>query len=66
MKVERFDGETSSIAQLFSDYYDKGITEETLRRHLRAPIAICLRKMLEGSLGKVLAQRRSQDKSILT
>lgn len=64
--VERFDGETSSIAQLFNDYYDKGITEETLRRHLRAPIAVRLRKTLEGSLEKVLAQRRSQDKSILT
>ncbi len=57
VKIERFEGETSSIAQLFSDYYDKGITEETLRRHLRAPIAFRLRKTMEENLQKVLAQR---------
>lgn len=57
VKIERFEGETSSIAQLFSDYYDKDITEEALRRHLRAPIAVRLRKTLEENLQNILMQR---------
>jgi len=57
VKIEHFEGETSSIARLFNDYYDRGATEETLRRHLCAPIAIRLRKTLEENLQKVLAQR---------
>lgn len=57
VKIEHFEGETSSIARLFNDYYDRGATEETLRRHLRAPIAFRLRKILGENLEKLLAQR---------
>src|SRR3972149_2746495 len=40
VSIEKHTGETISILQMFRDYYDKDKSEETLRRHLNAPIAI--------------------------
>jgi hypothetical protein len=48
--MERYGGDTISIPEMFVDYYKKNKNEETLRRHLRAPIAIRARRDLEKEL----------------
>ncbi len=53
--VEKYTGETISILQMYRDYYDNNKSEETLRRHLRAPIAIRARKEVEEDLQKMLS-----------
>ena len=57
VKVEPYQGETISILQMFRDYYDHHKSEETLRRHLRAPIAIRARKETEEDLEKLLSKK---------
>lgn len=54
VSVERYIGETLSVLQMFRDYYDKNKSEETLRRHLNAPIAIRARVELEKELNLFL------------
>jgi hypothetical protein len=39
---------------MFRDYYDKNKSEETIRRHLRAPIAIRARRDIEKELRALL------------
>lgn len=56
VSVEHYRGETLSILEMFRDYYEKNKSEETLRRHLKAPIAIRARKDLEQELHKLLTQ----------
>jgi len=48
--VERYSGETISIVEMFRDYYDGNKSEETLHRHLNAPIAIRARRDIEKEL----------------
>jgi MOSC domain-containing protein YiiM len=48
--VERYAGETISILEMFREYYNKNKSEETLQRHLNAPIAIRARRDLEKEL----------------
>jgi MOSC domain-containing protein YiiM len=50
---EKFQGETISIQQLYQDYYEKNKTEEMLRRHLNAPVAIRWRKRMEEEIAKL-------------
>ena len=57
VKLERYAGETLSILQMFRDYYDNNKSEETLRLHLRAPIAIRARLETEEDLKKLLSKR---------
>jgi len=57
IRVERYPGETISIAEMFHDYYEKDKSESTLRRHLNAPIAIRSRVSLEQELQRLLAQK---------
>ena len=57
VKLERYAGETLSILQMFRDYYDNNKSEETLRLHLRAPIAIRARRETEEDLQKLLSKR---------
>jgi len=52
--IEKYTGETISILEMFRDYYDRNKSEETLRRHLNAPIAIRDRRDLEKELQKLL------------
>jgi MOSC domain-containing protein YiiM len=52
VSFERYPGETISIVDMFRDYYDKNKSEETLRRHLNAPIAIRARRDLEKEVEK--------------
>ena len=47
LSIENYAGETISILEMFRDYYDPNKSEETLRRHLNAPIAIRNRRDLE-------------------
>ncbi len=56
-KHEQYAGETISILQMFRDYYDNAKSEETLRRHLRAPIAMRARLEAEEDLQKLLSKR---------
>jgi len=53
VSVERYPGETISILQMFRDYYDKDRSEETLHRHLNAPIAIRARRDIEKELSRL-------------
>ncbi|HEX6033217.1 MAG TPA: MOSC domain-containing protein [Anaerolineales bacterium] len=56
VSIETYPGETLSILEMFRDYYDKDKSEESLRRHLQAPIAIRARRDLEKELQDLLAQ----------
>lgn len=47
VSVERYIGETLSILEMFRDYYDSNKSEETIQRHLNAPIAIRARRDIE-------------------
>jgi MOSC domain-containing protein YiiM len=51
--VERYPGETISILEMFRDYYDRNKSEETLHRHLSAPIAIRARSDIEKELTRL-------------
>ena len=52
--VERYTDETISILEMFKEYYNKNKSEEMLRRHLAAPIAIRARGDLEKDLRALL------------
>jgi MOSC domain-containing protein YiiM len=52
--VEKFTGETISIVEMYREYYAKDKTEESLRRHLNAPIDIRSRRGLEEELQKLM------------
>lgn len=54
ISIEKYPGETISVLEMFRDYYDRDKNEETLRRHLNAPIAIRARRDLEADLQKLL------------
>lgn len=55
-RLEPFTGETILAVELFRDYYQPEKDEVTLRRFLKAPIAIRARKDVENDLQKLLAQ----------
>lgn len=57
--LDKYTGETMSIREMFRDYYDREKSEETLLRHLNAPIAIRARRDMEKVLQKLLAQQTS-------
>ena len=54
VSIERYAGKTLSIPDMFRDYYDPNKSEETLRRHLDAPIASRARRDLEKELQALL------------
>ena len=56
VSIEKYTGETLSVLEMYRDYYDRNKTEEVLRRHLNAPIAIRARRALESELENLLAQ----------
>lgn len=51
--IERYAGETISLIQMYRDYYDKNKSEETIRKHLNAPIAVRDRIALEKELERL-------------
>ena len=52
--VEKFTGETIFILEMYREYYVKDKSEESLRKHLNAPIDIRSRKDLEEELQKLM------------
>ena len=58
--VEKYSDETISILAMFRDFYDRNKSEETLRRHLNAPIAIRARRALEKELQKARNDKRAK------
>jgi len=52
VSVEPYMGSTISILEMYREYYNRNKSEETVRRHLQAPIAIRARKDLEQELEK--------------
>ena len=46
--------ETIALLQVFREYYNKDKSEETIRKHLDAPIAIRVRVQMEEELRKLL------------
>jgi MOSC domain-containing protein YiiM len=57
VNVERYKGESISIAEMFRNYYEKDKSEATLRRQLNAPIAIRSRVSLEQELQLLLEKK---------
>lgn len=53
VSVEKYTGETLSIFQMYEFHYQKEKDEETLQRHLRAPIDFRTRKKMEEALQKL-------------
>lgn len=57
VSIEKYTGETIALLQMYRDYYEKNKSEETLRRHLNAPIDIRSRRDLEEELQKLKATK---------
>jgi MOSC domain-containing protein YiiM len=55
VSVEKYRGATISIVEMYREFYNKNKSEESLRRHLDAPIAIRARKDLEKEMQARLA-----------
>ncbi len=54
VRVEKINAnESLSVLQVFRDYYNKNKSEETIRKHLNAPIAIRVRVQLEKELQRL-------------
>jgi MOSC domain-containing protein YiiM len=54
VSVERYSGETISTLDMFREFYNKNKSEESLRGHLEAPIAIRARRDIEKELRALL------------
>ncbi len=52
VSIEKYTRETLSILEMFREYYNKNKSEETLYRHLNAPVAIRARRDIEKELRK--------------
>lgn len=57
VSIEKYTGETISILQMYRDFYEKNKSEEVLRLHLNAPIAIRARRALERELENLMLDR---------
>jgi MOSC domain-containing protein YiiM len=53
--VENYAGETISILQMYREHFNKQKSEESLRRHLTAPISVRERRDLKEELNILLA-----------
>jgi len=61
VSFEKYMGATISIVEVFRDYYENNKSEETIQRHLRAPVAIRVRLSLEKELESLLAARAANE-----
>lgn len=59
VRLERYEGETVSMLEMFRNFYNNEITETDLRRELAAPIAIRSRQDNEERLNKMLAKSQT-------
>lgn len=55
--VEKYTGETISILEMYRGHYVKDKSEESLQKHLNAPIDIRSRRDLEEELNELLVQK---------
>jgi MOSC domain-containing protein YiiM len=53
VRIEKYQNETISILEMYRDFYKRRKSEESLRRHLSAPIAIRARVSLEEELKRL-------------
>ncbi len=53
--IEKYTGETISILEMFREHYVKDKSQDSLRRHLGAPIDIRTRRNMEAGLQKLSA-----------
>jgi MOSC domain-containing protein YiiM len=53
VRIEKYQNETISILEMYRDFYKRRKSEESLRRHLNAPIAIRARVSLEEELKRL-------------
>jgi MOSC domain-containing protein YiiM len=53
VRFESYQGQTLPLLDMYRDYYVKNKSQETLLRHLRAPIATRARHDLEKELKKM-------------
>ena len=59
--VQRSAGEAVGTIEVFRDWYENDKDEATLRRFLRAPVAIRVRKKLESQLERLLADKEGSE-----
>ncbi len=52
VRLARYAGETITLVEMFRDFYDPHPTEDTIRRHLAAPIAVRARADIEEKARK--------------
>lgn len=60
LTVEKFPGETVSVARAMSDYYEPDLSEATLQLYLNAPIASRMRVEKEDQLRKKTSQNKER------
>ncbi len=58
---ESYRGETISAMEMFRDFFEPDASEETVRRHLAAPIAVRDRAERERQLAEILERKRTRD-----
>jgi len=56
VRVEKYTGETLSLLEMYREYYNRNKSEDVLRRHLNAPIAIRAQQDLEKELEELLTR----------
>jgi MOSC domain-containing protein YiiM len=61
VSLQKYQGETVSVLEMFRDYYEKDKNELLLRRQLNAPVAIRARNDLEQDLQKLLQKESAPD-----
>jgi len=61
MTIQRYAGEAVGIIEVFRDWYEDDRKEATLRRFLRAPLAIRARRKLESQLERLLADKETSE-----
>ena len=59
--VQKSEGEAVGTIEVFRDWYEADKNEATLRRFLRAPVAIRARRKLEGQLERLLADQETSE-----
>lgn len=55
--LERYAGETMPVIEMFRDFFEPGLDEDRIRRHLAAPVAVRDRVEKERQLEEILDRR---------
>lgn len=58
--LQRYVGETISAVEMFRDFFDPEPRENTIRRHLAAPIAVRDRAVQERRLGELMMREKRE------